>query len=68
MHAKNVKLRLELETLQMRLTCGICYENEKKLVMSCDHSICANCWKRLPEPKKCPFDRRLVSIKGKLYL
>lgn len=67
-HKKNKELLAKIQKLQMTLNCGICWEREKDIILDCGHSVCSHCWKRIRKPKKCPFDRKLASMQGKLFL
>lgn len=40
--------------------CPVCYENTNKRTRTCNHSLCDNCFNRLPGQKKCPLCRNVL--------
>jgi hypothetical protein len=61
-------LRAQVEALKGAWTCPICYTRDVDTVLQpCGHTLCATCASALPPPGACPFDRRALAGKLKMY-
>lgn len=70
-HKHNKKLQAKVHDLENMITCPVCYERNKNIVLECGHAICLQCWNKLLGfnlSARCPMDRQSTFIVQRLYL
>jgi len=55
----------ETESSAKNLTCGICFEKEKNVVLNCGHTLCLECAKQI---SVCPYCKTRIKEIKRIYL
>ncbi len=55
------------EDVVNRITCPVCYQNERDTILNCGHTLCSRC-AHTPAIRKCPMCNQVITSRNRMYL